>query len=157
MSIMVLKAVFFPHSGSQFGDASELRDWLGYQLKVLRRGVYHMHNPSGLGDLEEGSIVFFHKDGFVVGSAIVEERLRKTTEVERRGYLRLYDEDFERVIKFVQESIWPWNDEQFLTNEEVKKLIGKEFQGQVHTVIDTLDQLLRLLQFAVAKPTISRS
>lgn len=145
---MVLKAVFFPHA--EFDDACDLRNWLGSELKVSRRGVYHLHNPSGLGKLEEGSLVFFRKSGFVVGTAIVEEKMRKTTKDERSSDRKMYGKVYENVIKFAPDSIWPWNDDQFLTYDEVSAIINKLIKGRIYSKVDTLDQLLRLFQ-AVTK------
>lgn len=58
---MVLKAVLFTHNEEEFEDEYDLRDWLGQDLERYRRGGYHLREPSGLGKLEEGSLVFFNK------------------------------------------------------------------------------------------------
>ena len=143
---MVLKAVFFPHTDEEFESPEELRDWLGHDLKKYRRGGYHMRNPAGLGQLENGSLVFFHKKNFVVGCAVVEEGIRESTaeQIDRFG------EEFQHFIKFIPESIWAWNNGQFLTDEEVYGITGKHL-GQGFTTIDDLETLLRLFQLVSEK------
>ncbi len=145
---MVLKAVFFPHMGEEFDDEIELRDWLGYDLKKYRRGGYHMRDPSGLGQLEEGSLVFFHKNNLVVGCAIVEEGMRKSTSDQ----INWFGEEYKHFIKFIPESVWAWNSGQFLTDEEVHSAIGKHL-SQGYTMVDNLEDLLHLFQLMARKGT----
>jgi hypothetical protein len=147
-SNMVLKAVFFPHMGEEFENPIQLRDWLGYGLKKYRRGGYHMRDPSGLGQLEDGSLVFFHKNNLVVGCAVVEEGIRKSTK-EQMGR---FGEEYQHFIKFIPESIWAWNSGQFITDEEVYSVLGKHL-GQGYTIIDSLEELLRLFQLMAKKGT----
>ena len=91
-------------------------------------------------------MVFFHKNNFVVGSAVVEEVLRESSEEQKERF----GEEFLHFIKFVPESIWAWNSGQFLTNSEVYKVIGKHL-GQGYTMVDKLDELLRLFQLVARK------
>jgi hypothetical protein len=143
---MVLKAVFFPHKTDEFEDENALRNWLGHDLKKYRRGGYHLREPAGLGELEEGSLVFFHKNNFVVGSAVVEEGLRASSEEQKRRF----GKEYQHFIKFVPESIWAWNTGQFLTDLEVYSVIGKHL-SQGYTMVDDLDRLLRLFQLVARK------
>lgn len=145
---MVLKAVFFPHNEKEFKDEYDLRDWLGHDLKNYRRGGYHLMEPSGLGKLEEGSLVFFHKNNYVVGSAVVEVGLRESSEEQKSRF----GEKYKHFIKFVPESIWAWNSGQFLTDSEVYGMIGKHL-SQGYTVIDDLEGLLKLFQLVAGKGT----
>ena len=64
--------------------------------------------------------------------------------------LKMYGKVYENVIKFAPDSIWPWNDDQFLTYDEVSAIINKLIKGRIYSKVDTLDQLLRLFQ-AVTK------
>ena len=145
---MVLKAVFFPHMEKEFSNPNKLRDWLGNELKIYRRGGYLMRGPQGLGELEAGSLVFFHKSNTVVGCAIVEEGIRNSAKLQKARF----GEEYEHFIKFIPESIWAWNDGQFLTDEEVYSSIGKHL-GQGYTMVDTLDDLLNLFQLMARKGT----
>lgn len=58
---MVLNAIVFLHKTDEFEGENALRNWLGYDLKKYRRGGYHLREPAGLVELEEGSLVFLHK------------------------------------------------------------------------------------------------
>lgn len=135
------KVVFFPHSDKEFEDEYASRNWLDVELRVYRKGEYHMKKAQGLGELEEGSIVFFHRNNWVVGYAIVEKPPRKTTkqEKDRNG------EEYENIVKFIPESISAWSDNQFLSRQEVNHIIGKQLL-QGFPRVDNLSQLLELFK-----------
>lgn len=136
-----LKAVFFSHAKEEFKDEMELRDWLDLDLRIYRKGEYHLRKGQGLGKIEEGSFVFFHRNGWIVGYAIVERPVRKTTDYE----LERYGEVYEHVVKFIPESISAWGDNQFLSNKDVEKIIGKKL-SRGYTIVDKLPQLLKIFK-----------
>lgn len=135
------KVVFFPHSDKEFEDEYALRNWLDMELRVYRKGEYHMKKAQGLGELEEGSIVFFHRNNWVVGYAIVEKPPKRTTGKERERY----GQEFENTVKFIPESISALSDNQFLSRQEVEKIVGKKLiRG--FTTVDDLSQLLEIFK-----------
>ena len=107
-----------------------------------------MRDPPRLGQLEDGSLVFFHKNNLVVGCAVVEEGIRESTKEQ----MDRFGKEFKHFIKFIPESIWAWNSGQFITDEEVYSVLGKHL-GQGYTIIDSLEELLRLFQLMAKKGT----
>lgn len=81
------KAVFFPHDAENFEDEFDLRNWLDLTLRKHRDGWYHLKKGGGLGSLEKGSYVFFYRNNFVVGCAVVELDKREITEEEQYPYI----------------------------------------------------------------------
>lgn len=141
---MVKKVVFFPHSDDEFKSPEELREWLATDLKN-RGGYYRLHNPQGLGLLEKGSIVFFRKKDYVVGMAVVEEDIRDLTEEEKN-----INSDYQKVIKFFPESIWAFNDSEFINVNKITGIISKGF-GEGFTTVEKLDELLDILALIKSK------
>ncbi len=133
---MVAKIVFFPHSNDEFKDQEELRRWLRYDLKGFRNGFYTMKDPTGLGELEKGSIVFFNKDNYCVGFAIVEEDLRIIKEEEKDKF----GKEYKKCVKFIPESICVFNESQLIKLKYIEKIIGKGF-GRGYTTMEPKDLL----------------
>ena len=102
------KVAFFPH-GEQFEDQWKLRDWLETSLRNGLSGKYTMDKATNISSLEAGAIVFFHKNNYIVGYAVVEEPKRALTKNE-------IDSDIfggQNVIKFIPETIVTLRDDQF--------------------------------------------
>jgi hypothetical protein len=143
---MIAKVVFFPHSDDQFEDQEDLRRWLKYDLKGFRNGFYSVINANGLGELEKGSLVFFNKDKYCVGFAIVEESLREINEQEKDKF----GEDYKKCIKFLPESICVFNDDQLIKQEDITNIINKNF-GQGYPTVDNLEDLLKIFKLIGTK------
>jgi hypothetical protein len=137
----VPKIVFFPHSKEEFENEFELRNWLDLELRVYQRGEYKLKKAKGLADLDEGSIVFFHRNNWVVGFAIVEQSKRKTTREEKEKY----DTSFEYVVKFIPESIIALNDKQFIQISEIEKVVGKKIR-RGYPIVEDPNNLLSIFK-----------
>ena len=152
MAIFMQKVVFFPHSDNEFKDEYKLRDWLHNELRIYRKGYYHLRKGTGLGELDKGSIVFFHKNKWIVGCAVVEEDKRDTTPAEKERY-RHEDEngiiEYEFVVKFNPSSIWVWTDDEFVSTDAAGEIIGKEIQQYFPAVTD-LPCLLKIFEKAMS-------
>lgn len=140
------KAVFFPHDAENFVDEFYLRNWLDLTLRKHRDGWYHLKKGGGLGSLEKGSYVFFYRNNFVVGSAVVELDKREITEEEQDPYW----EEFENVVKFIPDSIWAWKDHQFLSKVEVDAILAPKTLSHYVTV-DDLKTLLSIFEAVAGK------
>ena len=143
---MAAKIVFFPHSNKEFKDQEDLRRWLKYDLKGFRNGFYTVINANGLGELEKGSLVFFNKDKFCVGFAVVEEGLREINEQEKDKF----GENYKKCIKFLPESICVFNDDQLIKKEDITNIINKNF-GQGYPTVDNLEDLLKIFKLIGTK------
>jgi len=145
---MTKKIVIFPHT--IFKNEEDLRNWLAGSLKLKHEGKYPLTSTKGLGQLEEGSIVFFHINSHIVGMAVVEEGLRPIKKEEIVNYdefkkiMELSKMEFSNIIKFFPSSIWAFSNEEFIPREEVGKILNKDIH-QNYTNIDTLNDLLKIL------------
>jgi len=139
---MTKKIVIFPHI--IFKNEEDLRNWLAGSLKLKHEGKYPLTNANSLGQLEEGSIVFFHIMYHIVGMAVVEEGLRPIKKEEIVNYDEFNNMEFSNIIKFFPGSIWTFSNEEFIPREEVEKILNKKIH-QYYTNIDTLDDLLKIL------------
>lgn len=138
------KIVFFPHSNKEFRDEYHLRDWLNVDLRIHKHGLYFLREARGLGDLEEGSVVFFHRNNQVVGSAVVDKAKRPTTEKERerRG------EEYKHIVGFSPSSIWAFGDYEFVRISEAEKVVKKKLK-RGYPVIDDITKLVELYKLVV--------
>jgi hypothetical protein len=135
------KIVFFPHSKEEFGSEFELRNWLDLEVRIYQRGEYKLKEAKGLGELDEGSLVFFHRNNWVVGFAIVEKSMRETTDDEKE----MYGDQYKYVVKFIPESITALNDKQFIPIENIEKVIGKTIR-QGYPIVEDLNKLLSIFR-----------
>jgi hypothetical protein len=143
----MLKAVFFAHA-EDFENEYELRRWLDIDLRKYREGRYYLRKGSGLGLLEAGSIVFFHKNRYVVGWAVVKEDRRELKPEEVKRLVDAEKKGFESVIQFDPTSIWVWSHDKMLPVEIAEKIIGKEIK-RGYSVVDDLSGVLAILQAAM--------
>jgi len=139
---MTKKIVIFPHS--IFKNEEDLRNWLDGPLKLKHEGKYPLTRTKSLGQLEEGSIVFFHINSHIVGLAVVEEGLRPIKKEEIVNYDEFNNKKFSNIIKFFPGSIWAFSNEEFIPRGEVEKILNKDIR-QYYTNIDTLGDLLKIL------------
>lgn len=140
------KVVFFPHSDDEFKNENELRCWLDNDLRIYREGYYHLKKGTGLGSLDKGSIVFFHKSKWIVGCAVVEENSRDTTPEEKGRY----GDEYEIVVKFNPSSIWVWTDDEFVSTDDAGVIIDAKIK-QFFPAITDLSALLRVFQKAMTR------
>ena len=100
-----------------------------------------MKDPTGLGELEKGSIVFFNKGKYCVGFAIVEEDLREIKEEEKDKF----GEEYKKCVKFAPESICVFNDNQLIKKEDIENIINKKFH-QGYPTVNNLEDLLNIFK-----------
>ena len=140
--------MFFPHGPKEeggFDDEYELRDWLAGSLRLGREGRYRLKEAAGLGVLESGSLVFFVKNNYVVGLAVVEEKIRDITPQDNQQNGWDNDEGFKKVIKFFPDSIWAFPDNRFIPTSRVTRVNDNKGFGQGFTKIDDLSKFLDVL------------
>jgi len=131
----MIKAVCFPHADDQFEDPEKLIEWLDTSLRTTHDGFYRYREAPGLGMLESGSIVFFYKKGFIVGSAVVEKSSRplEQKEIETCGKMEGTGdcENMVNIVKFFTNSIWVFGHYVVVNSEEFKKITNKDLINYV--------------------------
>ncbi len=149
----MLKAVCFPHVDDQFESPIELMEWLDNDLRTTHRGYYRYRKAPGLGTLEPGSIVFFYKNGLIVGSAVVEKHSRslEPSEIERCDEIRAEDDSCSgmiNVVKLFTESIWVWDEHELISKDEFNRITTKDLS---HYVTIDPDDVLKLYGLVAKK------
>ena len=134
---MERKIVIFPHSDEEFPHEDDLRNWLVSDLK-LSEGKYRLKEAIGLGQLEKGCIVFFKKNNYIVGMAVVEEDLRPIKESENE------ENKYQNIIKFHPGSIWAFSNDEYIAVSKVEKITGKG-SSRGYPQVDDASQLLSIL------------
>ena len=99
------------HSDKVFENEYTLRDWLIGGLKKDNGGCYFLTKRFSI---KPGSVLLFERNGFIVGSAIAKETVRKPTQDENTlaGTYKL-------VLRIIPDSIWVWK-EPFVSLQDLK-------------------------------------
>ncbi len=108
---------------------------MGDDLKYNYHGYYRYRTSSSPGNLAPGSIVLFYKNGFIVGSAVVEKSARALTESEIEECTKIYSEDdcgrMKNILKFIPESIWVFGEYEFVSGEKFHDITKKQLTQYV--------------------------
>ena len=146
------KAVCFPHSDDQFETPAELMEWLDSDLRILHDGYYRYRQAPGLGSLEPGSVVFFYKNGLIVGSAVTEKPSRALNDEEIKLCELVHDPencaDMVNIVKFFTGSIWVFNEHELIDKDEFKSITNKDL---THYVTINPDEIMDLYAVVARK------
>ena len=151
------KAACFPHADDQFDTPANLMDWLEHDLRTTHRGYYRYRKAQGLGKLEPGSIIFFYKNGLIVGSAVVERNSRSLEPSEKERCSEIHNSPHEEVdhcsgmeniVKFFTESIWVWSEQELVSKDEFYRITGKDL---THYVTIEPSHVLKLYEIVANK------
>ena len=148
------KAVCFPHSDDQFKTPAKLMSWLEYSLRKTLDGYYMYRKGPAIGKLDQGSLVFFYKSKLIVGCAVVEKASMPLEQAEIERCKEIYGEDstdcngMENVVKFFTDSIWVWNEQELVNEDEFKSITEKSLSN--YPIVEP-DEVLKLYEIVAKK------
>lgn len=125
------------HTDDQFETPNDLMEWLNSSLRNTHRGYYRFRKGPKLKALKPGSIVLFHKNGLILGSAVVEKASRPLTQSEIDECDEIYGTSngcskMKNIIKFFPNSIWVWDEHELVSADEFEEITGDELRHYIY-------------------------